>query len=70
MDEVVTISQSRYEELLDIETRANVVVDMIYEHGSISTINLLRIIGTELALDMAEEIKKKMEDLPFGGEMD
>ena len=52
----VTITQHRYEQLLDIETRVDVVVERITHDNHITTEDILRILGTELALQGAEEI--------------
>lgn len=67
MDNSVTISIERYDELLDIETRVNVVVEMIESDGYLSTIMLLRTLGTEYAIDVANDIEKKMSNLTFKG---
>ena len=52
----VTITQHRYEQLLDIETRVDVLVERITHDNYIKTEDILRILGTELALQRAEEI--------------
>lgn len=52
----VTITQHRYEQLLDIETRVDVLVERITHDNYIRTEDILRILGTELALQRAEEI--------------
>ncbi len=53
----VTITQHRYEELLDIETRVDVVVEKIIREKYMGMEDILRTLGTELALQEAEEIK-------------
>ncbi len=53
----VTITQHRYEELLDIETRVDVVVEKIIREKYMGMEDILRTLGTELALQGAEEIK-------------
>lgn len=63
----VTIPRDRYDELLDIETRVNVVVEMIESDGYMSTIRLLRTLGSEHAIDVANDIEKKMSNLTFKG---
>lgn len=61
----VVIPRDRYDELLDIETRVDVVVDMIARNDYVSMSNVLRILGSEYALDTAREIEKKMSNLTF-----
>ena len=53
----VTITQHRYEELLDIETRVDVVVEKIIREKYMGMEDILRTLGTEIALQGAEEIK-------------
>ena len=53
----VTITQHRYEELLDIETRVDVVVEKIIREKYMGMEDILRTLGTELALQGAEEIR-------------
>lgn len=67
MDNSVTISIERYDELLDIETRVNVVVDMIARNDYVSRSNVLRILGSEYAIDAANKIEKKTHDFSFNG---
>ncbi len=55
----ITIPQSRYEQLLDIETRVDVAVERITNDEYIKTEDILRILGTELALQKADEIREK-----------
>ena len=57
----VTISIERYEQLVSLEARANVVVDMIVNKKYLSTEELLRIIGTEDALREASRLKEEGE---------
>lgn len=63
----VVIPRDRYDELLDIETRVDVVVDMIARNDYVSMSNVLRILGSEYALDVAREIEKKTSNLTFKG---
>lgn len=67
MDNSVTISIERYNELLDIETRVDVVVDMIARNDYVSMSNVLRILGSEYAIDAANKIEKKTHDFSFKG---
>lgn len=67
---VVTITQHRYEELLDIETRVDVVVDMISSDGYLCVSSLLNILGTKRAIDTKNKMKEKMSDFSIGGLLD
>lgn len=53
----VLINQSRYEELLDIETRVNVVVERLYHDTYLSEEDILWILGTDLAVTKAQKIR-------------
>jgi nickel-dependent lactate racemase len=55
----VTITQHRYEQLLDIETRVDVVVERITREKCMGMEEILRTLGTELALQGAEEMKEE-----------
>ena len=57
----VTISIERYEQLVSLEARANVVVDMIVNKKYLGTEELLRIIGTEDSLREASRLKEEGE---------
>ena len=57
--ETVTIKQYRYEQLLDVETRVDVAVNMICDSDFIRTEDILRILGTDRAIERAEEMHKK-----------
>lgn len=59
---VVIIPIQRYNELLDIETRANVAVERIIHGDFVKMEDLLWILGTEMALERAYELKKKREE--------
>lgn len=62
---VVVIPLSRYEELLDLETRVNVIVERINHDKIMDIESLLWMLGTELSVDIANEIHKgerKIED--------
>lgn len=56
---MVTVPVSRYEELIDFETRTNVVVDYILNTDYCSTEMILRILGTKEALKRADEMKEE-----------
>ena len=53
----VLINQSRYEELLDIETRVNVVVERLYHDSYLSAEDILWMLGTDLAVIKAQKIR-------------
>ena len=57
--ETVTIMQDRYEQLLDTETRVDVAVQMICDSDFLRTEDILRILGTERAIERADELHKK-----------
>lgn len=59
---VVVIPLKRYEELLDIESRVNVAVERVYHEKYISIESLLWILGTELAIETAIELRKKSQE--------
>lgn len=58
---MVTIPQVRYECLLDTETRVDVAVERICNDSYLDKEAVLRILGTELALCRADEIKAENE---------
>lgn len=66
----ITISIERYNELLDIETRVNVVADLLDGKEFVTKETILRIIGTEKAIDVADRIKIKDKELSFNEMMD
>ena len=55
----VIIPLLRYEQLLDIETRVDVAVERMTNDEYCKTEVILRILGTELALQKADEIRKE-----------
>lgn len=59
MEETVTISQGRYEELLDTETRVNVAVERIGHDQLISMEDVLYILGTKEAVEIAEKMREE-----------
>lgn len=56
---IVTIPQGRYEQLLDLETRVDVVVERMTNDKYCKIEDVLRILGTELALQKADEIREE-----------
>ena len=59
MDGTVTITQQRYEQLLDVETRVDVVVERILHKEFMTLQDILWILGTELAIETAHELDRK-----------
>lgn len=55
----ITIPQGRYERLLDVETRVKVAVERMTNDKYITTEDILRILGTELALRKADELREE-----------
>lgn len=57
-DLMVKIPLSRYEQLLDLETRVDVAVERMTNDEYCKSEDILRILGTELALQTADEIRE------------
>lgn len=55
----VAIPINEYKYLLDIETRVDVVVERICNDNYTDNEDILRILGTELALQKADEIREE-----------
>lgn len=55
----ITIPQYRYEQLLEIETRVDVAVERMTNDEYCKIEDVLRILGTELALQKAGEIREE-----------
>lgn len=55
---MVTIPIFRYEQLLDTETRVDVAVERMTNDEYCRIEDILRILGTELALQKADEIRE------------
>ena len=64
-DSRITITTERFLELIKIETRVDILVDMIERDEFVSKETILRIIGTEKAIDVADRIHKKDKELSF-----
>lgn len=56
---VVVIPLERYNELLRTETRVNVLVGRMYHNDYVSREDVLDILGTELSVELAEEIREE-----------
>ena len=60
-DEYVCIRKDTYDRLLDIETRVDVLVDLLAADKHVDVELELRFLGTELAITTANEIKAEKE---------
>lgn len=59
MDGTVTIPVSRYTELIETETRVGVLVERYAHTDCVRKEDALWILGTELAIDLAMELRHK-----------
>lgn len=59
---VVVIPLNRYEGLLDLETRVNVVVERMTHDKYFEKEDILWVLGTDQAVDLAMEITKRNDD--------
>ena len=64
-DSRITITTERFSEIIKIETRVDILVDMIERDEFVSKEEILRIIGTEKAIEVADRIHKKDKELSF-----
>ena len=64
-DAMITIQVKRFLELIKIETRVDILVDMIGRDEFISKETILRIIGTEKAIEVADRIRRKDKEMSF-----
>ena len=64
-DAMITIQVERFLELIKIETRVDILVDMIERDEFVSKEEILRILGTEKAIEAADRIKIKDKELSF-----
>ena len=65
MREYRSKSTERFLELLNIETRVNVLVDIIDQEEFVSKETILRILGTEKAIEVADRIHRKDKEMSF-----
>ena len=65
MGEFKMMPTERFLELLNIETRVNVIVDIIDREEFISKETILRILGTEKAIEVADRIHRKDKEMSF-----
>lgn len=59
---VVVIPLQRYNELLNIETRVDVAVERIVHDDYLKKEDVLWVLGTDLAVDKAMELREKDEE--------
>ena len=64
-DATITIQVKRFLELIKIETRVDILVDMLGRDEFISKETILRIIGTEKSIEIADRIHKKDKEMSF-----
>ena len=64
-DAMITIQVKRFLELIKIETRVDILVDMIERDEFVSKEEILRIIGTEKAIEVADRIHRKDKEMSF-----
>lgn len=60
---VVVIPQKRYEELIGLEQRANVLVECIYRKKTLSVDDVLWTLGTELAMELVSDVERGQDGL-------
>ena len=65
MGEFKMMPTERFLELLNIETRVKVVVDIIDHEEFVSKETILRILGTEKAIEVADRIRRKDKEMSF-----
>ena len=64
-DAMITIQVKRFLELIKIETRVDILVDMLGRDEFVSKETILRIIGTEKAIEVADRIHRKDKEMSF-----
>ena len=64
-DAMITIQVKRFLELIKIETRVDILVDMLGRDEFVSMETILRIIGTEKAIEVADRIHRKDKEMSF-----
>ena len=64
-DAMITIQVKRFLELIKIDTRVNVLVDIIDQEEFVSKETILRILGTEKAIEVADRIHRKDKEMSF-----
>ena len=64
-DATITIQVKRFLELIKIETRVDILVDMLGRDEFVSKDTILRILGTEKAIEVADRIRRKDKEMSF-----
>ena len=64
-DSRITITTERFSELIKTEARAEILVDMIDRDEFVSKETILRILGTEKAIEVADRIHRKDKEMSF-----
>ena len=64
-DAMITIQVERFLELIKIETRVDILVDMIERDEFVSKEEILRILGTAKAIEVADRIHEKDKEMSF-----
>ena len=59
----ITIPVYFYNNLVELKTRVNVLLDMLENNNYVSTDEILRTLGTELAIEEADRREKKMGEV-------
>ena len=64
-DAMITIQAERFLELIQIETRVDILVGMIERNEFVSKEEILRIIGTAKAIEVADRIHRTDKEMSF-----
>ena len=62
-DSRITITTERFSELIKIETRVDILADILGRDEFVSKETILRILGTEKAIEVADRIHEKDKEL-------
>lgn len=57
----VTIPYEKYKELINLETRIEVIVELIEHKGFVSVADLLCVLGTDSAVELMHKLAEKEE---------
>lgn len=63
---VVSIPVERYDELVKLESKIDVLLDRVEHDEYLRTDDMLRIIGTEKSLKIADAIESERDEYGFG----
>lgn len=64
-DLIITIPTEMFSELIKIEMRVDILVDMLGRDEFVSKETILRILGTEKAIEVADRIHRKDKEMSF-----